>query len=556
MRTIFVVVVLLAVAVSGSAKETMDAASKVYFQAHRGGLHEAPDNSLAAFRYTWNLGGIPEVDVRTTQDGVIICLHDDTLKRTTDAPRDIRSTEVSELTFEEIRKWDAGAWFDKRFAGEKVPALEEVFAEMKGRPERQVYLDLKQLDLKQLADMIEEYGVIDQAIFCHNKQASCQDIRKHIPKLRTMRWIGGSPDDIKATFATTLASGFEGLDQVQLHLASTKKKGPVSYDIDPEYLRYALDQTGRAGVQLEVLPFRIDEASVQGLLDLGIRWYATDEPKRFTDYVAAWRTKQVFFQAHRGANREAPENTLAAFEHAWNQPGAVVEMDVRTTSDGVLICLHDSTLARTTDAPPGVAKLPIAEVPYAEVVNWNAAARARGDVAVQRVPKLTQVFELLQGRPDRQAYLDVKGADLTQLKALIDEYGLREQVIFVHGDVGMCAKLLDLFPGARTMTWCGGSPEDIQAKFARLAETDFHGLSQIQMHLQVKKRRPEITYVLDDAYLAESRKIAEDAGVDFQLRPMSFNRTSMRKLLDLGVRWFVADEPAAFAAAVKEAQTP
>ncbi|MBN2356841.1 hypothetical protein JXO59_12065, partial [candidate division KSB1 bacterium] len=67
----------------------------VYWQAHRGGgAQDAPDNTMAAFLYAWSLGGIPEADLRTTRDSVIICLHDATLGRTTDAAAEIASLPV------------------------------------------------------------------------------------------------------------------------------------------------------------------------------------------------------------------------------------------------------------------------------------------------------------------------------------------------------------------------------------------------------------------------------------------------------------------------------
>ena len=110
-------VVILGVAVAQTARsESEDLV--VHFQAHRGGMREAPENTLAAYRYAWALGGIPEVDVCTTKDGVIICLHDATLARTTNAPADVKDVPVSELTFEDVRTWDAGwnKWGQSRMA--------------------------------------------------------------------------------------------------------------------------------------------------------------------------------------------------------------------------------------------------------------------------------------------------------------------------------------------------------------------------------------------------------------------------------------------------------
>jgi hypothetical protein len=60
------------------------------------------------------------------------------------------------------------------------------------------------------------------------------------------------------------------------------------YDLDETFLRYALSAAERAGIDFEVLPFQFDETSLRKLLDLGIRWYATDEPLRFSQIVERW----------------------------------------------------------------------------------------------------------------------------------------------------------------------------------------------------------------------------------------------------------------------------
>lgn len=87
-------------------------------------------------------------------------------------------------------------------------------------------------------------------------------------------------------------------------------------------------------------------------------------------YVIAWlrhgppvdgRTAAI---AHRGAPRGSglPENTLAAFRAATEAGADWLEFDVRRTSDGVLVVLHDDTVDRTTDGTGRVADMTLAEV--------------------------------------------------------------------------------------------------------------------------------------------------------------------------------------------------
>lgn len=90
--------------------------------AHRGASHHAPENTLSAFRLARTLGadGV-ELDVRLSQDGVVVVVHDATVDRTTDG-----TGAVADLTLAELRELDAGSWFSPHFAGEHIPTLVEV----------------------------------------------------------------------------------------------------------------------------------------------------------------------------------------------------------------------------------------------------------------------------------------------------------------------------------------------------------------------------------------------------------------------------------------------
>ncbi|HOV73619.1 MAG TPA: glycerophosphodiester phosphodiesterase family protein [Candidatus Hydrogenedentes bacterium] len=262
----------------------------------------------------------------------------------------------------------------------------------------------------------------------------------------------------------------------------------------------------------------------------------------------------VQFQAHRGGLKEAPENTMAAYRHAWTIPGAIPEVDVTVAQDGTMVCIHDDTPGRTTNAPAVFRTKRIGEIPIETLRSWDAGAWFDARFAGEKVPLLTEVFEEMKGRPERQVYLDLKNVSLAKLAALIADYGLRNQIIFVHGDPEMCKGLHVLFPGARTMTWISGKPERIQQRFAELAQTNFAGISQLQFHLPTLRTEPEIEYALDEAFLREAIAKTRAAGVELQLRPFDFDARALGKLVKLGVRWFVADEPRRFAEALENAK--
>lgn len=89
--------------------------------AHRGASHEAPENTLAAFRRALELGvnGI-ELDVVITADGVPVVSHNDDLSLLTDMKGLIRN-----LTLAEVKKADAGIRKGEAFRGERIPTLAE-----------------------------------------------------------------------------------------------------------------------------------------------------------------------------------------------------------------------------------------------------------------------------------------------------------------------------------------------------------------------------------------------------------------------------------------------
>jgi len=88
---------------------------------HRGAAAECPENTLVSFARALEHGvSMIECDLQLTSDGQVVIFHDWTLERTTDG-----SGVVCELPLAAIRRLDAGSWRDARFAGAKVPTLDE-----------------------------------------------------------------------------------------------------------------------------------------------------------------------------------------------------------------------------------------------------------------------------------------------------------------------------------------------------------------------------------------------------------------------------------------------
>jgi len=122
--------------------------SKKTLVAHRGASAYAPEHTLAAYKLAIEMGAdYVEQDLAVTKDGVLICLHDASLERTTNVEQlfpDRVSTQTIEgktrkawlandFTLAEIKTLDAGSWFDRKFAGERVPTFDEAIALIRGK---------------------------------------------------------------------------------------------------------------------------------------------------------------------------------------------------------------------------------------------------------------------------------------------------------------------------------------------------------------------------------------------------------------------------------------
>lgn len=104
--------------------------NKILNVSHRGASGYAPEHTLLAYELGQQMkGDYIEVDLQMTKDGKLIAMHDETLDRTTNG-----SGPVKDYTLEEIKKLDAGSWFNERYpeyakdeyVGLTVPTLEEV----------------------------------------------------------------------------------------------------------------------------------------------------------------------------------------------------------------------------------------------------------------------------------------------------------------------------------------------------------------------------------------------------------------------------------------------
>ena len=136
--------------------------------------------------------------------------------------------------------------------------------------------------------------------------------------------------------------------------------------------------------------------------------------------------------AHRGGKGPWPENTLYAFEQAAAMGVDVLEMDLHSTADGVLVVMHDDTVDRTTDGSGPIQSLTLEEIMALDAgYHWSA-----GDVGTFpyrgqgiAVPTMEEVFAAF---PDTPLNIEIKQEDPPLVEPfcrLIREYGMGERVL-------------------------------------------------------------------------------------------------------------------------------
>ncbi|GMV93488.1 MAG: hypothetical protein AMXMBFR82_32660 [Candidatus Hydrogenedentota bacterium] len=130
---------------------------------------------------------------------------------------------------------------------------------------------------------------------------------------------------------------------------------------------------------------------------------------------------------HRGTVKFAPENTIAAFESAIELGADLLEMDVRQTSDGHLVIVHDQSVARTTDARGDVAGLTLEQIKALDAGSWFG-----DEYKGEKVPTFQEALAAIEGRalPD----IDFKAGDPEKLVDAVRDAGLLGKVTLYCGD--------------------------------------------------------------------------------------------------------------------------
>lgn len=155
--------------------------------AHRGFSGRFPENTLRAFREALKLPvDAIEFDVRKTSDGMLVVIHDETVDRTTQG-----SGRVNELTWDNIKKLDAGTRKGKEFAGEHIPSLGEALESIMGQTMALIEIKEPGTEL-QIIETIQQHNASEWVNLVSFHGEALASAKKAAPQI-SYTLIGGEP---------------------------------------------------------------------------------------------------------------------------------------------------------------------------------------------------------------------------------------------------------------------------------------------------------------------------------------------------------------------------
>lgn len=235
--------------------------------AHRGASSVAPENTLPAFEAALAAkSDLVELDYVHSADGVPVVLHDETLDRTTDATVVFGASEIKagDRLLADLLRLDAGAWFDRRFAGTTIPTLDEALKTIQAGSV--TLIERKAGDAETLLRLLAKRRLTDQLVV----QAFDWEFLADCRRLDDRLVLGALGSE---------ALTDEKLDQI--HVFGAAAVGWKAADLSLPTIAAARDRG------LAVWAYTVnDESEARRLISLGVTGIITDRPAEMRDALA------------------------------------------------------------------------------------------------------------------------------------------------------------------------------------------------------------------------------------------------------------------------------
>lgn len=150
--------------------------------------------------------------------------------------------------------------------------------------------------------------------------------------------------------------------------------------------------------------------------------------------------------AHRGASKDAPENTLPAFKLAWVQGADAIEGDFQLTKDQQIVCIHDADTKAVASSKLVVSQSTLAELRQLDVGSYHGK-----EFTATRIPTIAEVFATVPR--NKKIYIEIKcGCEIIPpLLKEIQQSGLKkEQIVIIAFDKEVIKQIETVAPKYQT----------------------------------------------------------------------------------------------------------
>lgn len=382
--------------------------------AHRGASAHAAENTLRAFRVASELGAeMWELDVQLSADKVCMVSHDNSLKR-----RFGLDCNLSDLSFDEIKAFNID-----------LPELTEVI-ELAGQYNAGLYIELKAEGSGEIVwRTLRKHNIRFAALgsFQADWIRELRDQGCEYP-LAVLVPIGADP---------FIMADVAGADII--HLCWERAGQRPQNLITAELIDRAHQQDRHIVLWHEERPEVLTD-----LLKLPVLAICSDQPELLNSYQLS-PDLPIEICCHRGANRFAPENTLAAARLCFAMGMAFNEIDVRDSSDGTPVVIHDPSVNRTSNGQGLVSSLSFTEIKTLDAGSWYSSHYCN-----ERIPSLKEMAGLAHNCGG-DLYVELKQTRIDRVIEVLQQTEMLQRCFFWSFYLSHLVELQQHFAQAKIM---------------------------------------------------------------------------------------------------------
>ncbi len=228
--------------------------------AHRGHRTQYPENTMVSFKAAIKAGiKMVELDATLTKDRKVVVIHDDTLDRTTNGKGPVKDNTLAQL-----KKLDAGRWFDLKFSNETIPTLDEVISSINGNAKINIEVKYEVFEPHGPFDAVEKQVV--EIVRAHNVSDSVI--------ISSFEWK--ALENIRAMDETIKLALLTDRPLADADLAWCRRINAYSWH--PDYITLSQNQVKKVqNIGVKVIPYTVNlEKDILAVLNMGVDGIITD----------------------------------------------------------------------------------------------------------------------------------------------------------------------------------------------------------------------------------------------------------------------------------------